>query len=437
MTLPMTGAGPSGVAGGALLTYYLKAPFTGDNQAYVNAQVLNTAAEGVTEGALTVVEAGSGALALVSNECTFQGGGSVPSCNLTSQAISRLFGLTLIATVNVTAGGTYGPALLWNADASVTSFSECEAFGFYFVLDDGILSAYNRAIQPTRVAAIAAATDYQVAFVLGGYDASGNPWYAGLTPADYLYGMAAFIKGGAWSNWTRLLQWPIHNDDPVYAGVYSYNAAGTIDDVVAASGGTLNDLLQPVHFSSFDAANGTSLDAYTPEVGTGWTEHTGNMDIQSNRANLVTGASKCTVETGLSDVFINCVLNATVPADTVGLMCRYSDVDNYWLVYLQEHAALEKFRLYEVNAGITTLRASVTIGLSSGVDYQVRVALNGTSITCHIADEEVISYTSSFNQTETRHGLYCDADVTVRFNDFAVYPSASAAIEAALDAIEA
>ena len=76
----------------------------------------------------------------------------------------------------------------------------------------------------------AATTDYQLAIVLGGYDVNATPFYAGQTPADYLYGAAFFIKGGAFgSNWTLLWRTALGNTATLYAAFSNYDASGTLD----------------------------------------------------------------------------------------------------------------------------------------------------------------------------------------------------------------
>ena len=431
MTLPITGAGPSG-AGGEL-AYFLNAPFTGADQGYANAQVLNTVAEGITAGQLTVTEV-DGTLALASNKCAFtaQGSPAFGDLQLVSQSITRAFALPLLCTINKTLANKYSPIVFWNNDGSFTGdWSELEAVAWHFT-DTSEIYLLNRAAVQAVLIAYTQGVDYQLAMVLGGYDASGNPWYTGQTPASYLYGLAIFIKGGAFATWSRLFQSTLHNDDPVYAVAAFYDASGTIDDIRVPDT-SLSTLFQPTHLSTFDAANGTSLDAITPEIGGGWTEQAGNMDIQSNRANLVTGIAKSTIESGLGDAVVSCTINMTAPAVTAGLIVRYEDNNNYWLVYLL--TATNKMDLYEVNGGGLTKRATASVVIDSGIDYKVLVLLTGTTIRCFVDDGSTAGYISAFNQTKTKHGLYCDTNVTVRFDNFAIYPHTDASYDSALDAV--
>ena len=431
MTLPMTGAGPSGAGGG--LAYLLRAPFTGDDQGYANAQVLDTVAEGITAGSLTVAES-AGTLALVSNKCAYTGGGGWFVTFLISQAIDRALGRTLLATISKSATNTFAPVLLWNSDASFADFTELQGFGAYFP-NSANLQAMNRAGLVPTIGAYAAATDYQVALVLGGYTASGIPWYTGQTPTDYLYGQTAFIKGGAYTTWTRLFQVILHNDDPIYAVVTSYNATGTFDSIRVPDV-SLSTLLQPTHLSTFDAANGTSLDAITPEIGTGWTEDTGNWDIQGNKANVVSlvgSVARATVDSGLSDCVIHCTVRMTGAATDMALMFRYTDTSNYW--YLVASYSVNTISIQELQGGVWAQRAFSVYTINRDTDYQLLITLSGNDIRVCIDGAVATTYTSSFNAAATKHGLWAYNVVGYTFDNFAVYPRTSAVYDAALDAV--
>ena len=216
------------------ISYLLRVPFTAANQGYSDAQVLDTVAEGVQDGQLTVVEK-DGTLAVVSNECAFtaQATPTWGDQGFYSQAVTRSLGLTLLGTVNVDATNTTAIlALDQAADAGLT-----RELYFAFISDGNLDVIITDGANPPVVLerlvdafAYAASTDYQLAIVLGGYDVNGVPFYAGQTPADYLYGAAFFVKGGAFgSNWTLLWRTALGNTATLYAAFTNYDAAGTLD----------------------------------------------------------------------------------------------------------------------------------------------------------------------------------------------------------------
>jgi hypothetical protein len=69
----------------------------------------------------------------------------------------------------------------------------------------------------------------------------------------------------------------------------------TVTNNVAASGGGL------IHQSTFTAANGTAITAYTPEIGSAWANQSGTAEIQGNEWTPVSaGGGACVSDTTIS-----------------------------------------------------------------------------------------------------------------------------------------
>lgn len=395
------------------LTYLLRATWDeADDQSYADTQVLNTPALGVENGSFTVAE-GAGTLSVVSNKIQIIGSENDYSANnIRSATITRLLGTLLYAKGQYTAPaaatfchicdfhtvtpgdtdpGTYNnEALSLRVDVSnnLTVFTS---------------DSTNRVVGVTTVT-----TDYEFGIVLGGFNAAGEPFYTGQTKADYKFGELYFIKGGVFTNWTLLWVSMTGNTTPVYPMVGMVRVITILIDREVVPDRDYSLVQIPIHFSSFDAANGTSLDAVTPEVGTAFVEQNGAWDIQGNKANT-TGADPggpgwvATSEISDADVFVEMIAKPT-SASSAGIILRYLDNDNLWAVLLEPD--INRFAIYDRVAGTWTLRASASVTLTPGVEYRVTAIADGSTITGFVDGANKISYASAiFNQTETLHGM--------------------------------
>lgn len=413
-----------------LLKYLLRATFDASDQGYADAQVLDTVAEGVLDGQLTVVEV-DGTLAIVSNKCasTAQGAPTYGNLGFYSQGITKALGTTLLWGWNRTAG------------AAGVGWSDGIALESAFFLDYSIYHHTGTIIWCNRnntginrqLAAVALSTDYEGAIVLGGYDVNGMPWRSGQTAASYLYGAAFFIKGGTYSTWTLIWRMSAGNETPLYAQATYYDAVDALDDFRVPDL-DLSAVLQPTCLSTFTAANGTSLDAITPEVGGAWTEQAGQIEIQSNRAKEPDSASAiATVDSGISDVIIDAILHVPTGSggDYPAVVCRYSGNTASWLALIDIDQS--KLFIYEYNGGLAE-RASAAVALSLDTDYEVRIIADGQQIDCFVDGGNKVSYGSAaFNEAQTEHGLRLAPDNVA--DNFAVFARTSSVYESTLDSV--
>lgn len=157
---------------------------------------------------------------------------------------------------------------------------------------------------------------------------------------------------------------------------------------------------------TFTASNGTAINGRTMDSGQSWTADA-NYDIQSNRARHPNAGSGVMLAVATNSGISNSALTVTIQfSDThsIGLIGRYTDASNYWLVTVDYYGGLV---IQEVNAGVFTTRASVsaaTLAVSFNTDYTLTFTFNGTSITS-TCNGQSINYTSSFNQSATVYGL--------------------------------
>ncbi len=410
------------------LTYLLRATFDAADQGFADAQVLDTEAEGVTAGQLTVVEV-DGTLAIVSNKCAFtaQTTPTTGDQGFFSQAITRAIGQTLLFTVqsdntgnDTTAIGFFDTTDLQNASALLTT-SLASTAGVVVVIPDGT---------GRRVFDWVASTDYTFAVVLGGYDINGVPLTASDDKANFLFGASLYVKGGVFTTWTLLWKNPDLDTSTGFAAFGTFNAIGDIDDFRVPDR-DLSDVLLSSALSTFTASNGTSLDAITPEVGPAWTEESGNWDIQSNRANP-DGAAIATVASGEADAVIDCIVNGGT-SDNPAIVLRLSNTSNLW--YLQADRANDLLELHEVNATVDTVRASAAVTIGDSTDFDLRAIADGQTIDGYLDTVNKISYAlASLNETVENHGIRAETTLG-QFDNFAVFARTAAVYDTEFDAV--
>ena len=413
------------------LTYLLRATFNAANQGYANGQVLDTVAEGVQDGQLTVVEV-DGTLAIVSNKCALTPN-TTPAWGdqgFYSQAITRNLGLTLLSTISKTALAVHSAGPAW-FDAQAVSWSDAVA-GCNIYITTSLAVWYGSGNPVDTGGIFAVNTDYTIALVLGGYDSGGVPWRSGEPTASYLYGSSVYLKGGSYATWTLIWKDSGLNTATLHAGLAAYNAAGTIDNFRVPDK-SLSAVLQPTCLSTFTAANGTSLDAITPEVGGAWTEDVAEIDIQSNKANAVAADKIATVSSGISDCIVDATLLSTSVADGgPAIVLRYTDSTHHWLAQMNNKQ--NETRLWELDGG-STERASTAVAIATSAEYDMRAICDGEQIDVFIDGGNKISYGSAtVNKAVTVHGINL-RNTNDTADNFAVFARTSSTFDDEFDAV--
>ena len=420
----------------AAVKYLLRATFDAPDQGFANGQVLKTAAVGVQDGQLTVVEV-DGTLAISGNKCAFtaQATPAWGDLGFYSQAITRALGRGLLGTINLAATNK-SPLVMWS-NAQAISYANADGNSVVFSNVGTILIIDSAGLGPA-VSSYSASTDYQLAIVLGGYDAAnGVPWRSGQAAASYLYGAAFFIKGGAFTNWTLLWRTSQGNTATLYAAFSNYDAAGTIELPSGVPDVDLSAVLQPTCLSLF--ATDGELDAYTPELGSVWAENTGDWDTASGiLRNTALGIA--TFNSGIANLIYD--VKVTMPASGTtagGLIVRFTDTSNYWYIKLTPGTANADFELVEVNAGTPTTRASADIDWVASTAYNIRVIVAGSTYwKVYVAGVEKLTYTTTntFNQAATICGLRDEGNANfVAFDNAAVFARTSSVYKSTLGAV--
>lgn len=170
----------------------------------------------------------------------------------------------------------------------------------------------------------------------------------------------------------------------------------------------------------FNGVNTTPLQSHTPDIGENWTIVNGAWTINTNAARSTGSASAplydfTIIDAGKADVAIRSNVSI-IAAGFSGVIFRYTDSTHFWAALL--NATTDTFQLYEYSAGFV-LRDSASIALSSGVPYQIDITCNGENITATLDGANEVTYTSSANQSATKHGMRADGPA-VFFMDFKV-----------------
>lgn len=156
---------------------------------------------------------------------------------------------------------------------------------------------------------------------------------------------------------------------------------------------------------TFTDADAVVLASHTPDIGGAWTSRSGATQIHSNRATITTGPSIHTIDATKADFFagLRGRITATGAADYIGLIFRYVDTSNYWLVHIDEND--NSLSIFEVTSGSFSQRATVGIAIGLYTDYTLQVLCQGTSITAWLNGANQISYSSSVRQSATLVGI--------------------------------
>lgn len=155
---------------------------------------------------------------------------------------------------------------------------------------------------------------------------------------------------------------------------------------------------------AFTGTNGTALGSHSMNTGSGWTVHSGTMQIQSNKLNVSgSGFNLATADAGQANASGSVKYTASVIGSglTGTLVGRQSDSNNYIAIGVN----LTGLDLYTIAGGSYTSRASTGFTVSEGSTYTIALTCNGTSISSTVDGGNALNYTTDFNQSATRWGV--------------------------------
>lgn len=176
--------------------------------------------------------------------------------------------------------------------------------------------------------------------------------------------------------------------------------------------------------------NGTNLANHQPNIDKergGWTVALGTFDIQANQTNVtgvggVNNQAIAVIDAGQSDGIISVDKFCDVSTDILGLVFRYQDANNFWLLYpVAMSPALWRLSYYQ--AGVLNVVTSAALLWLHTSDHNVMVYLRGDRIDCYIAGTWRMGTNNALFQTETEHGIIAwgAAAINGDFDNFEVF----------------
>jgi hypothetical protein len=388
-------------------TYLLLAPFDGaEDQGYTNGQVLDTEAEGVAVGSLTVVET-DGVAALVSDHLSLSGkSGTGWTLGTYGTGYDRVLGRTVIVCVQTSGAGVSDYlAFGWHDSSGNINPAQCD---YSFYMNKGEIRFRGDVLLSEILGSYVVDTSYQLAFMLGGFDTDEQCWYSGAE-GTYIYGAAMLIKGGAYTTWTMLRRISRENTATLYPFLVHYGLGyTTLWDYLRISDHDYSAVLQPTVADYFTDTNSVSLADHTPNVvySGGW-NLAGAWDIQTNKARLATtGIPRYAyVETGQAGVFVR--VTVTTPASGTfedGLIVRYQDINNYFKVVL--NSAAGAFQITRILSGGSVVRATTAFSPAAATTYEITFSVVGNDLQAWVDGGKRIAVTDTSFNTATKHGLF-------------------------------
>lgn len=163
----------------------------------------------------------------------------------------------------------------------------------------------------------------------------------------------------------------------------------------------------PLVSDSFDRANASVLGS--ADTGQPWTNFY-NWGITSNKAVFNSSGNEGTavIDAGVAD----CTVQATITGANASLCVRSART----VVGTFSEFVATRTEVYRRSGGSWTFVGTFSSAFADG-DVQ-KVVLSGTSHTWYKNGASVLSYTSTFNQTETEHGIRSSGTST--FDDFTI-----------------
>jgi hypothetical protein len=170
---------------------------------------------------------------------------------------------------------------------------------------------------------------------------------------------------------------------------YSDSGYGTDNDTTSAGSSGLP------HTSNFTAANGTLLTAYTPDAGNEWTAELGTLEIQSNKASVLTddGGGNSTILTDFEATEYTATVIATRVAGAdriIYIKFRYVDANNQMIIIITNNT----IALYKYISGVLTAEGSTVVPSPTIADTSVHTfVLTVGATTCDLTCDGISSFT--------------------------------------------
>jgi hypothetical protein len=109
------------------------------------------------------------------------------------------------------------------------------------------------------------------------------------------------------------------------------------------------------------------------------------------------GAADCTIE---ADITTNASTDFTG-----GVAFRFSDTSNWWRWFLSSGTGNWRLIEHTASAG-GTVRATYAVAPAANTTYRAKVVLSGSNINCYVDGTLAVTFSSSAQASNVKHGLY-------------------------------
>lgn len=322
-----------------------------------------------------------------------------------------------ILTGQFSAPGSLGTCQIGFA---ITTATNVPRFGIVFNNAGSIYSMEAGAIGTRALGSYVAATSYSFAVIMRAS------------------GYCSFVKGGIYTNWTKLWNTTTDGQSALYVVAAKNNLShnGALSYIRVPSARWLPIPLASDGFSAWGSTDGLGhAEGVTGGIGSGgsaktWTSNVGTFAAAGGAASasaLSGGIGIATVDTSKADVIAT--IKVTRSAGNAGLVVRYADSSNYVCVLYNGTNA----QLIKVVAGTPTTLINAAATYSAGAD--LRVICEATKFRLYynnawIGSEQTIA--DAGLATGTKQGLYT-SDTGNTFDDLRIFARGSGGEYAVLD----
>lgn len=177
---------------------------------------------------------------------------------------------------------------------------------------------------------------------------------------------------------------------------------------------------QPNIWDTFNDTDNTALSIHTPSAyqGVKWVEQIGKWSTVGGyaRANGASG-SLAWIESKMAEqiaVEVDIVFADVAVPQTI--IFRYDASTGY---HWRAGYANKKYVIYEI-MNTSTIRVNANVSPTFGQIYKLKVILEGDNIAFYVDGQLILSWASSANKNQTKHGLYCSTSINTKFDNFKV-----------------
>jgi RHS repeat-associated protein len=261
----------------------------------------------------------------------------------------------------------------------------------------------------------------------------------GTSPLSYKW----LLSTNGWASSTVLQDWTANANTYVWTpsapgtqyqvGVWVRSAGNSNNAAEASASSPLYvvtaSMADVLVWDTFTGTNGTLLSAHPPDIngtGTNWTI-TGNTpapQLSGGRAVIGPGPGhlQATINAGTPDIRMAMDVRIGGTPYLAGLALRLTDADNHLVLI----AYLGELQLYRKQAGTYTLLVGQPIPtVAVGSNHRLEARANGSTIEGWWDGALVVTTTSTFQQTATRHGpdWASHYDPAVSYDNFELRPA--------------